>query len=136
MGIVKEYSRPVADAGRIDRVQTLIETDFATNVLNYGVTTLLNTTDDSPFFVIDLPVQGVRKSVLADMDSTGIVTLISPTTLITFFGSTANAIVFTTGATPKSVELVGISATQWGVVSQSTGVSLAGSTRSAGELIT
>ncbi len=136
MAIVKEYNRPVADAGRIDRVQTLIETDVATNVLNYGVTTLVNTTDDSAFFVIDLPVQGIRKTVIVDMESTGLVTLISPTTLITFLGSTGNAVVFTTGATPKSVELVGISATQWAVSSQSTGVTLAGSTRVAGELIT
>lgn len=131
MAIKKEYQRKVHDAGRSDKLQSLTQASTATRVSNYGVTSITSAGSGTAAihgFIMDAPVQGLRKTLLADPNSTRQVAVYNVSTGITFFGSTANALLFSTGTGYRSVELVGISATQWGVTAQTTGVTLIAST--------
>lgn len=118
-------------AGYVENVQALTGISTGTNVTNYGVTTItVESTADGTVaatlpFTMDDPVAGVAKFIIVDNNSTKIIHVRTASSLETFFGSTKNALSWTTGGTgsPPSVELIGLSTSQWaikGYVSTST----------------
>ena len=117
MGIVKDYSRRVADAGRIDNLQSLTSASTGTQVTNYGAT-LINSTGSKTFQMAS-PKPGLRKTLVVVSDSTGSdTTVTNASTSVTFLTSTGNSIAFTGGGSAlQSAELVGISTSQWAVIS-------------------
>jgi hypothetical protein len=107
--------------GTRSHVQTLTGASTGTTVTNYGVTTIASTgngTADDLIYSIAEPYQGARKTIIVDNGSTKLVDVRTSSSLTLFFGSTKNAVRFTTGSTglPVSVDLVGISSAVWAVV--------------------
>lgn len=130
MAIVKDPVRRTS-IGVLERIQSLTQASTATRVTNFGVTAITSAgsgTAATHGFKIRKPVKGMRKAILVDPNSTREVAIYNLSTTITFFGSTANALVFSTGAGHRKIELIGLSATQWGILAQSTGITLIGST--------
>jgi hypothetical protein len=125
--VVKQYTRVINDAGRMDKVQTITQASTVTRVLNYGVTVLTNSSANNTF-VLDSPVAGLRKDILVDPNSTGEVSVVNRSTATIFFGSTTNSVVFSTGTGVKLLNLVGLSSASWGIVGRSTGLTFAAST--------
>lgn len=131
MGITKQYTRHMLDSGYTESVQALTQASTGTRVKNYGVTTITSAgsgTAGIHGFFLNAPKKGLRKSIVVDLNSTRQVAVYNASTAVTFFGSTNNAVTFSTGVGVKWLELVGTSATVWAVASQSTGVTLSGST--------
>ena len=128
----KQNLRQVMAGGMAYKVQRLTGGSTATQVLNHGVTYITSTaggTAATHAYGLQNPQAGLRKVILADVNSTREVKVITASTTVLFYGSTNNAIIFSTGAVlPKRIELVGLSGTEWAVIQTSTGVSLAGST--------
>jgi hypothetical protein len=124
VGIKKQYVRTVADAGSNSKLQQLASADTATAVLNYGVTTInSDSTSGTNSFTMDDPIHGgTHKYIAVTLGTTDSVVLASASTTVTFFGSTNATVTFSTGAGEKHLGLVSVSATEWAVVSQSTGV--------------
>lgn len=120
MGIVKEYSRPVADAGRIDKVVTHATTGALDN---YGVSLI---TADGGVFTLGSPRAGLRKTILIE-NTTAQTTLNinNASTATVFQNSTEDGIVASTASagTLRYIDLVGLSTAKWGVTSMSTGLS-------------
>lgn len=115
MGIVKDYNRRVADAGRIDKVQALTAASTGTPVSNYGVTTISST--QAKTFQLAAPKAGLRKTICATGGSTaGDVTIDGNGA--TIGGSTAVAFA---NAVSSAVELVGTSTSAWAIVSNAGG---------------
>lgn len=124
MAITKTYTREVFDAGSAQVVQALSTSDTGTTVNPYGVTTFTNGSDDKTYSM-GAPIVGLEKVLVADISSTGVTTVITDSTTTTIFGTTNTAIAFSTGAGRyRNVSLVGLSTSQWAVVSSSTGVTL------------
>lgn len=96
MAIVKQYTRRVDDAGRIDDLQTVTSTGELTN---YGVSAVASAGGS---FTLADPVPGVRKTIV-DTGSTASTVIVG--------GSTYAA---------AGLELVGLSTSAWAVVSGST----------------
>lgn len=130
MAVTKTYTRNLDTAGRIDKIQSLTQASTATRINNYGVTTIANSSANNTF-VLNAPVQGLRKTIIADPNSTGEIVVVGPTTTVLFYGSTNNIATFSTGTGVKVLDLIGISATSWAIVSRTTGITLAASTLSA-----
>lgn len=124
MGIKKQYQRVVADAGFNSKVQSLTHSDTATAVNNYGLTTINSGGGVGVnAFTMDDPVQGgTHKFVAVTLGTTAQVSLASNSTTVTFFGSTNGTVTFSTGTGEKFLSLVSVSASEWAVVGQSTGV--------------
>ncbi len=111
MGVVKEYNRPVADAGRLDNVQALTSTGI--DVLNFGLTTI-NTTEAAAFSLGNDPKAGLRKTVvMLDGPSTGVNTLDGN-------GATINGSTDLDLGIADAVELIGLSTAAWAIVSLTT----------------
>jgi len=128
MGVVKQYLTEVQTGGRRENLQSLTDST-GTAVKSYGVTTLTNSSDvDQTYLVGSAPQTGLRKTILGLMESTGVLIIGQASSSITFFGSTNNLITLTTGAGVKSIDLVGLSATSWGVISETTGLTFSAST--------
>ena len=120
-------------AGYVENVQTLTGESTGTEVTNYGITviTVESSADGTvaatlPFTLAN-PEPGVAKFIIVDNNSTKIIHVRtgSSATASNFYGSTKNALSWTTGGTgsPPSAELIGISTLQWaikGYVSTST----------------
>ena len=103
-------------------IQSLTGASTGTRIKNYGVTTITVTTGEGTandlVYTIDAPKAGYRKLVAADLNSTKTVTMRTPSSGDVFFGSTKNSIAWSTGSTyaPTSVELLGLSTSQWMIV--------------------
>lgn len=120
MGIKKDYLRVVADAGVIEALVTSASTGTLTN---YGVS---NITADGGVFVLADPVAGLRKTILINNTTAQTTLNINcASTTTTFMGSTEDGIVASTASagTNRSIDLVGLSSSEWGVISQTTGLS-------------
>jgi hypothetical protein len=132
MGIKKSYQREMHDAGRLDKIQALTQASTGTRVKNFGVTSITSAgsgTAATHGFIMDNPTGGgLRKTLVVDPNSTREVAVYNASTAVTFFGSTGNALVFSTGAGTKQVELVSLSATQWAFTARSTGVTVSATT--------
>lgn len=129
--VVKLYNRTVADGGFADEVQALTQASTGTSIARHGVTTITSAgsgTAGDHGFVLKSPEKGLRKTIVADLNSTRTVSVFNQSTAHTFFGSTNNALTFSTGLGLKWVNLVGVSTSQWAVTSVSTGVTLSAST--------
>lgn len=126
MSIVKTYNQQVDAYGGSDVVQALTSTGTAVN--RHGVTTITASGSGTQTFGLQSPVKGVRKTILVDLNSTADVAVALNSTTTTFYGTTANLATFSTGVGVKALELVGLSTSSWAVVSQTTGVTLSGST--------
>jgi hypothetical protein len=129
MAITKEYQRRAFTAGQMGKVQSLTNASTAVRVTNYGVTSISSTAGGTAAvhaYQMDAPTKGLRKTLVVNAGSTRTVSVDNASTAVTFFGSTEDGISFSTGAGKyRSIELVGLSATQWAVVAQTTGVTLA-----------
>lgn len=120
MGIVKQYTRRVDDAGRLDNLETLASTG---SVLNYGVSVI---TADGGVFTLADPEPGLRKTILIENTTAQTTMNINNASTATVFqNSTEDGIVASTASagTARYVELVGLSTAKWGIVSMSTGLS-------------
>ena len=119
MGVKKNYLPSLDRYGRRDFVQALTGASTGTTINNYGITTIVVTTGEGTaanlVYTLAAPAKGVRKTIAADLNSTKTVSVITPSSLATFFGSTKNSFLFSTGSTypPGSVKLIGLSTTQW-----------------------
>lgn len=130
MGFEKQR-RAVHGVANLSEVQRLTSTGTATRVQGYGSTVIVSgSTAGSNVFTLNKPIRkGVEKRIVVDVNTTDAVDVITPSSLATFFGSTANALRFSTGAvTPKRAELLSLSSEQWAVTYLSTGVTVIGST--------
>ena len=132
MGFSKQRQREIFTAGAGVGVQALTQASTATQVVNHGVTTITSAgsgTAANHGFILQSPVKGIPKTLLVDCNSTRTVTVYAESTATTFFGSTTNSVVFSTGTGLRHLDLVGLSTSQWGITSQSsTGLTLVGST--------
>lgn len=129
--VVKLHNRTVADGGFADEVQALTQASTGTAIARHGVTTITSAgsgTAGNHGFILKSPEKGLRKTIVADLNSTRTVTIYNQSTAHTFFGSTANSLAFSTGTGLKWVNLVGTSTSVWAVTSASTGVTIAAST--------
>jgi hypothetical protein len=90
--------------------------------------TLITNSSVNNTFIMQAPRKGVRKTLIADPNSTGDIVVAQASTSVFWFGSTSNIATFSTGAGVKVMDLVGMSATEWAIVSRTTGVTLAAST--------
>lgn len=117
-------------AGVRDATQTLTHADTATTLKSYGVTFITSTsTAGTNIFTLDAPKAGYRKSIIVDVNTTDAVDVAHASSASVFFGTTANALRFSTGAvTPKRAVLVGKSTSVWAVEYLSTGVTVVATT--------
>lgn len=126
-----EYvKRPAYTPGLSENPQRLTQSSTATVVKGYGYTIIVSSGPGDKTFKLGNPLRaGTEKIIIADVNSTGEVTVIPLTTSQTFFGTTHATLKFTTGAGagvhPKRARLVGVSKTQWALVDASTGVTTA-----------
>jgi hypothetical protein len=136
MGFQK-IARPVLAPGdRTAPVQSLTGDSTGTELTNQGISTIVVTTGEGTaanlVYTLAPPAwAGQRKQILADLNSTKEVTVRTKTSAATFFGSTKNSFVFSTGSTapPAHVELIGLSTVQWAIANiASTSVTIAGAT--------
>lgn len=104
MGIVKDYSRRVADAGRRDNVESVASTGA---LLNFGLSIVSATTG---VYTLGAPVAGLRKTVVAS----GVAIAVDGGSA-TISGSTSQAL-----GSGDAVELVGLSTGAWAIVALST----------------
>ena len=111
MGILKQYSRMVADAGSLANVQALATTGI--DVLNFGLT-IVDTTEAAAFFLGADPKAGLSKTVVfIDGPSTGVNTLDGN-------GATINGSTDLDLGIADAVELIGLSTAAWAIVSLTT----------------
>lgn len=130
----KQRQREAFSGGIAVAVQALTQASTATRVTNHGITTITSAgsgTAGDHGFILQAPFTGITKAIVVDPNSTRTVSVYNQSTGITFFGSTANALTFSTGSGHRKVTLVGLSATSWAITAQSTGVTLVASTVSA-----
>ncbi len=95
MAIVKQYTRRVDDAGRIEAFQAV---DSTGELTNYGVSAVSSAGGS---FTLADPVAGIRKTIVDT-------------------GSTASTIIVGGSTYAAPLELVGLSTSEWAVVSGST----------------
>jgi hypothetical protein len=129
MGVAKTYFRTIALGGVTETVQALTGASTATTIKSFGVTSIFSTaggTAGQHAFKMASPEVGITKTLVVDVGSTREVKVqVGATTAVTIFGTTHNNVTFSTGAGRyRNLSLVGLSATQWAVVSRSTGVTL------------
>lgn len=105
----------------VEHVQSLAGTDTGTNVTNYGLTYITvessanGTAAATLPFKLAAPIAGVTKTIIVDNNSTKIIQVRTLTSAATFYGSTKNALQWSTGSTepPAAIELIGLSTSQW-----------------------
>ena len=132
MGFSKQRQRENFPSGiGIGAVQALTGASTATDVFSHGVTKINSTaagTAGAHAFVMRSPKTGLLKTVVVNVDSTREVILCTNSTTVLFYGSTHNIATFSTGNAFRSIALVGLSTSSWGVLAKSTGVTLSAST--------
>jgi hypothetical protein len=112
-------------ARRADPIQALTGASTGTQVTNYGITKIVNAsatesgTGARLVYTIANPVAGVRKTLIVQADTTRTIQVRTATSLLTFMGSTFNALEWSTGGAstmgPPVAELIGITSAQWAV---------------------
>lgn len=108
MAIVKQYNRPVQDAGRLDATENIDSTGLA--LRNFGLSVISTT----GAYALGNPVAGLRKVVVGVGASTG------DTAEVTGAGATIAGSTSVSVASQDAVELVGLSTAAWAIVSLST----------------
>lgn len=121
------FGRPFLRTGASVPVQALTAASTGTQITAYGATTITHTTAGDKAYKLAAPITGVEKHIFVRSGSTAVITIRANSTAVTFFPTTMNLITCTSGA-KVSLQLIGLSATSWGVQARSTGVALAGST--------
>lgn len=124
----RKFHKPILIPGeRNAPLQTLTGASTATEITNDGVTTITVTTGEGTaanlVYTLAAPGwAGQRKTILADLNSTKEVTVRTKTSAATFFGSTKNSFVFSTGSTyaPSSVDLIATSTVVWAILAANT----------------
>jgi|SRR5690606_23619054 len=106
--VVKQYTRRVDDAGRMEKMQNLTAASTGTQVTNFGVTVINST--QAKTFQMAAPRPGLRKAIAVVGASTDDITTLDGDGA-TIAGSTA-----VTFDGPGGVELVGISTSAWALV--------------------
>lgn len=131
MAFVKNPARTMNTAGSMEPIQT-ITNSTATRIRNYGVTTLASTLGSTGLglrnWKMDKPKKGLVKTLVVDPNSSAPMQINNYSTTITFFGTTGNALLFSTGAGVRDVTLIGLSSAQWAMTSRSTGVTITATT--------
>lgn len=112
-------------AAKIDHVQSLTGKSTGTEINNYGITKIIavsgteSATAARWIYTLAAPETGVEKILLVQADTTETIQVRTGTSLLTFFGSTFNALEWSTnGAStmgPPIARLVGVSTDQWAV---------------------
>lgn len=125
MSIQKRYISEVDTAGSYSKVQALTEASTATEILNFGVTTINSGTTASAnsFAMADPKAAGQHKYLAVTVGTTD-APVVTVSTGVNFFGSTGSTLTFSTGAGEKWLQLVATDATEWAIVAQSTGVTI------------
>ena len=129
-----------------ENVQALTGASTGTAITNFGMTVITVTTGEGTaadlIYTLNAPAyKGRRKVIVADLNSTKTVRVVNPSTANTFYGTTKNSFLFSTGSTyaPSSLELLSNSSVQWVILNAETAlgfstsatphkVSIAGST--------
>jgi hypothetical protein len=116
-----------ADAGVTEAVQSLTGASTGTTLTRYGYTfiTVASATESATAgqyrFRLPTPIAGARKTISVDNATTRLIQVVAATSGATFYGTTFNALQFTTGSTQgRVVELIGQNSTTWAVLSGST----------------
>lgn len=123
----------------IEHIQSLTGASTGTAVTNYGLTkivVLTSTEGTAANLVYTLTAPGAagkRKAIVVDNNSTKTVEVRTPSSAAAsnFFGSTKNAVLWSTGSTdlPARVSLISASSLQWIVMDiSSTSIAVQGST--------
>jgi hypothetical protein len=125
MGIRKRYLREAQTAGANAKLQSLTSTSTATEIINYGVTTINSgsTVGTNTFAMADPKDGGLEKALAVTVGTTD-APIVSVSTGVNFFGSTGSTVTFSTGAGEKWMQLVATGATEWAIVAMSTGVTI------------
>jgi hypothetical protein len=127
MAIEKKYIRQYFKAAPVVPVQALTGSSTATQITNFGLTTITHTSTADKSFKLARPIAGAQKTIaVRNGGSTQNIFVRSASTAVTFFPTTSNLLDFA-GANPF-ITLVGISTSQWAIAARSTGITLTGST--------
>ena len=109
---------------QMDEVQTLTGASTGTAVAPYGITFITVTTGEGTaanlVYTMSSPgVAGIHKWIVADLNSTKLVSVRTGSSAGTFYGSTKNALNFTTGSTHTGTvaHLVSYSSLRWALLS-------------------
>jgi hypothetical protein len=124
-------------AGICDEIQSLTGASTATAITNHGVTkiTIASGTESATVaqlvYQLAAPIAGVHKYIVADVNTTKTVQIRTNSSVCTFFGSTKNALAYSTVISdpPLPIHLIGGSTAQWIVVN---GLGTTGSVTVAG----
>lgn len=118
---------------QMEEIQTLTGASTGTAVAPYGITFITVTTGQSTannlVYTMSSPgVAGIHKYIVADLNSTKEATIRTASSAGTFYGTTKNSIVFSTGSTHAGTvaHLVSYSSVRWALLSL--GAPLANST--------
>ena len=110
-------------SGLYDDIQTLTGDSTATAVTNYGITFLTVTTGEGTaanlVYTMNSPGKpGIHKYIVADLNSTKLVSVRTASSAGTFYGSTKNSLAFTTGSTHTGTvaHLVSYSSLRWALL--------------------
>ena len=134
MGInLKKARKPFSGVGVVDRPQTYSLSGAgalnATEMRPYGHTYVTSTGTGRHTITLRRPTSvGMRKSITVRNNSTADVLVQCKSSAMSVAGTTANTILFATGARERSVSLVARSSAAWSLVSLTTGVSFTAST--------
>lgn len=116
----KRYLQQVLVGGVREPIQGPLVNSTGTKIKNYGVTYIAASTQED--YKIDFPRKGLRKTIIATVGSTRDLRLLQQTTAITYLGSTHSTVTFSSGTGVKTLNLIGVSTSQWVITSKSTGV--------------
>lgn len=134
MGInFRKERKPQNGIGQVERPQTYSLTGAgalnATEMRPYGHTYVTSTGSVRHTITLRKPTQpGMRKTITVRNNSTADVLVQCKTSASSVAGTTANTILFATGARERSVTLISRSTVAWSLLSMTTGVSFTAST--------
>lgn len=127
MGLRRAFDRDrriASRAGYQSNVQTITlsgaaaATPVATQIKPFGLTRIVSTGTGGPHFVaLAEPIAGLEKFVVARMNSTADVALVTHSTACLFDGTTFNRLTFSTAADGRTaVHLIGVSTALWAIL--------------------
>lgn len=131
--------RPVYVVGGVrEKLQTLTGASTGTTISNEGVTRITvaagseSVTAATYVYTLESPVlTGTHKWIICDNNSTRLIQVRTPTSTEVIYGTTKNAVQWSTGSTAPApyVELLSLSTTQWAVLNiGSTSIAVVGAT--------
>lgn len=127
---VKKDKRPSLTAGQQTIVQALTPSGAAsastiTTRIKQNGTTFITSTGTGSFHIyrIEQPRRaGIRKLISVKMQSTNDIKIQTHSSACSIDGTTANTVLFTTGAATRVLEIISKSTTAWTLVSKTTGM--------------